>query len=302
MFDLGKHLALGSSLFRTLSRKFGVTGKLNDIVAGVFLKSLFNAHPNPEIHLNNFCLKLTSTGHSALQKALTGYKVEDITTNFLLRICNSVYDDRSKRPTDFQNEDPLQSKTNCPPMGCATEKFGIESHDGKQQPNCETTKQPRRRKALNCKIENLERSINKIVSKLDERDSRMKHNSEIIHVIKQEKKVEEQPQRKKTNNEIMRERLLNSLKSEDDSSASTKSKKRGGSQVSRSPIPQTQKHARSYGLDLSVVSPYLLADFGGDLSRKPHGDESYDEYDSDHYERCHTAERVKAQSKVRKKT
>lgn len=297
MFDLGKHMAMSSALLRVLAREFDIKGKANDIVGGAYHKTLFNPHPDPYTHLVNFCLKINVTGSSHLQKALINNSRDTITTNLLVSIFGSALHEYH---TKGKTADEKQFRPS-PPVN----ERGPEPHDGNNIPKPASKS---RKTVLHRKVDDLGKQISGInealgqMSKYQSREDQplQSRNSSDRKATRQDSLSFQHQKRElnvtnRRNNCREEEDINNTTKSDINSHPKTeetyKVSDESGSRRRRKKrvkvAPQTPLSAMS-NVQTNVYSKYtslLLSDFGGTLADMPHGEESYEQYDSDYFER-----------------
>jgi hypothetical protein len=287
MFDLGRHMSIGSSLFRILSREFHITGRANTVIAGAYFKTLFNPHPDPYTHFSNFCLKFNTDGNTHLSKELIVKSSEVCTPNFLLTVHNAAlreYHGKRRSATEISDCAPL-------PM----EKHDEESR--KENPSQTAEKKTNVRKTpLFRKIEGIEAMLAAIsVPNRRPEESRPGRDSERsresnLSTISQGQK---QPVQRRDTIKIVSRKETESLPKQQTTVVPPKVNTQfsgvcsGKRAYSGSGSRPSSKNAKLVGTVFSAqdYAKILASDFGGDLSAVPCGQESYEDYDSDYFER-----------------
>jgi hypothetical protein len=309
MFDLGRHISYGSNLFRILARKFGVVGRSNDIVAGVYHKTLTNPAPDPFTHITNFCLKIKSNGKSQLQDSLCVFG-NTLSANDLLGIYLAAVNGSHVSLTATMEQSKIE--TNPAPAKKSEEESPAEN----TIPNCDIEKSSKRN-PLRTAMSKLEHTMCKLIDNLERNDgwkestqrtsrTTVEHSrapeqnrptpisKETVQTVKH--KTVEQNCSKPFNNGIAKSLAIPPAPVQPIKQSSTlfANKKQSRDDRSNSGTIRKNKHARfDYYVDPSNVgvnyNHLLISDFGGDLSQCPQGSESYEDYDSDYFEKERSA-------------
>jgi hypothetical protein len=293
-------MALGSTLLRVLARDFRISGFANHAIAGIYFKSLFNPHPDPHIHISNFCLKIQSSGHSQLQEALIKLKLERvISTNFLLEISNTTASDYRKCRQTVSTETVKPKKREEDTHDGATPSPGKRERRTpiarKLDELCKTVKMLVDRTATNT----IEGEIDTRKSRTERTSCSSKQNSistAICEVAKTHSLDKSNVSTSSTVDNVSKKAKSSSAHTVQTSVSgtghkstpepSTRNDKRVASgSVNNKPTSKKSKFRASANEVNSEFLSRLLDDFGGSLSEMPHGKGDLSDYDSDYFER-----------------
>jgi hypothetical protein len=318
--DFGKHMALGSALLRILARKFCISGFANHAIGGLYFKSLFNPHPDPQTHLYNFCIKINSSGQSHLQEALIKLKLDKVvSTNFLLSIANATNSEYRK------GSQPISNKQVAEKCEKEVSHDGATPSPGRRERRtpitrrldelCATVKLLVDRDAKVLSItpnEHGERSRSKGTSSADIGKPIQQNNEHIrpnVHEntcsSKDSGAVEQHAEKTKENsNKISSDVSIDRSKTNDANGKRINKRVASGSVTTKPTSKRNKLQVAGVPVDHNFMSR-LLDDFGGGLYEMPHGKGDLSDYDSDYFERnektLNTARKKLQNSNGRKK-